>query len=357
MTNKKSTISLYDLGFCPEFEEFKTQLNNLQIARVITEHKERYIVKNENGEYDAELIGNLRYSAQSKLSFPAVGDWVAISAYDDDKALIHSVAERKNTLKRQAIGKDGEEQIIATNIDYAFIVEAINRDFSINRFQRYLTLCFEANIEPILILNKTDLLDDDELKRLINLVKDRLPNIKLFTASCINSIGLDSISELVIAQKTYCFLGSSGVGKSTLINMLSGGEMMKTDGISEITDRGKHTTTHRELIVLKQGGVLIDNPGMREVGITQTKNSLESSFQLISTLADNCRFKDCVHIHEKGCAVLQAVKDDELDVNDYNNYLKIQREQQHFEASQLERKQKGKNLSKMIKQVKNKRTR
>ncbi len=344
-------ISLEDLGFNNSINKS----NPWDLARVTSEHKERYIVKNLNGEFEAEIIGNLRYTANSKLDFPAVGDWVYISVYDKNKALIHGISKRLNTLKRQAIGKESDIQIIATNIDYAFIVESVNRDFNINRFQRYLTICYDANIKPILVLNKIDLIDKGLLNTLKKQIIDRIPDVKLLTTSCDNKQGLDELKGELRKGKTYCFLGSSGVGKSSLINLLSGKEVLQTNQISKAVDRGKHTTTFRSLIVLKEGGILIDNPGMREVGISNAEVGLQSSFQLIAQLSDNCKFKDCSHIHEKGCAVLAALKKGELNIENYNNYIKMKREAEHYESSELERKQKGKNLSKTIRRFNNER--
>ncbi|SMO67080.1 ribosome biogenesis GTPase [Saccharicrinis carchari] len=356
MTDKKYIISLESLGFGPEFEVFKAEIGEQNLARVIAEHKERYIVKNENGEYIAEVIGNLRFSAHSRFDFPSVGDWVSISVYEGGKAFIHRIANRKNALKRQAVGKDGEEQIIAANINYAFVVEAVNRDFNINRFQRFLTICYEADIEPILILNKIDLIGKDKLSELSKLISSRIPNVDLITTSCYDSSGISALREAIQIGKTYCFLGSSGVGKSTLVNRLSGAVMMQTNSVSETSDRGKHTTSHRHLVVLKEGGLLIDNPGMREVGIANAQMGLESSFQHITRLSETCHFKDCAHRHEKGCAVLKALENGEIGKDNYQNYLKMQRETEHFEASELDRKQKGKKLSKLIKHVNNRRT-
>ena len=351
-----NNISLYNLGFNKELETQSQQFEGLTIARVISEHKERYIVKSGAGEYEAEVLGNLRFSAQSRLDFPAVGDWVATSVYDEGKALIHGILNRKNILKRQSAGTSTDQQIIATNIDYAFIVEAVNRDFNINRFERYLTICYDAHIDPVLILNKTDLIDEEQLNTLAIQINNRIPNVKLHTSSCLNSTGLSNIKQLLQTGKTYCFLGSSGVGKSTIINYLHDDALMKTNDISESVDRGKHTTTHRQLIVLKNGGILIDNPGMREVGLTDVDHGLSMSFSNIAELAQLCRFTDCSHEHEEGCAVIQAVKDGELSNESYRNFLKMKREKEHYEDSEADKRRKGKAFAKMVKQVKKHKT-
>ncbi|UOB17025.1 ribosome small subunit-dependent GTPase A [Abyssalbus ytuae] len=353
-TNNKKKTSLYDLGYNPIIDKIRQQkkLEAWEIGRVTAEHKERYSVKNENGEYESEIIGNLRFTVQNRLDFPAVGDWVTISGYDDSKALIHHILYRKNALKRQAVGKKGETQIIATNVDYAFIVEAVNRDFSINRFERYLAICYDANIEPVLILNKIDLLLETELNELVKKVKKRIPKVLLVLTSCNNEKGLLKIQKLIQKGKTYCFLGSSGVGKSSLINLISKNSYMKTGEISYSTDRGKHVTSHRELIVLEQGGILIDNPGMREVGVTDVKKGLENSFELITELSSKCKYKNCSHEHEKGCAVLLALQEGKIDNESYTNYLKMEKERKHFQYTEAEKRQQGKKMSKMIKQYK-----
>ncbi|WP_430931620.1 ribosome small subunit-dependent GTPase A [Saccharicrinis sp. 156] len=341
---------LLDLGYHQTLNY--TINNDLELARVISEHRERYIVKSVSGEFEAEIIGNLRFSVQSRTDLPAVGDWVSISPYDEGKSLIHEVLPRRNILKRQSVGTKSDEQIIATNIDYAFIVEAVNRDFNINRFERYLTICYNANIEPVLILNKTDLIDKDVLQDYKKQIKTRIPNVQLHTTNCVNNSGLMDLKRLLNRGKTYCFLGSSGVGKSTIINYLYQNELMKTMGISESIDRGKHTTTHRQLIVLKDGGVLIDNPGMREVGLTSVEDGLNQSFAGITELAVNCKFTDCTHKNEKGCAVLNAVETGVLSEESYKNYLRMKRESEHYSESEAEKRRKGKKFAKMVKQVK-----
>ncbi len=343
------------LGFSSFFEK---QLNNLnqegwEIARITSEHKDRYTLKNNHGNWDGEIIGNLRFSAQSRGDFPVVGDWVLVSNYDDNKVLIHKIFSRKNVLKRQSVGKESEEQFIAANIDSAFIVESVNRDFNINRFERYITLCYEASIEPVLVLNKSDLIPIEKLEQLQELVKIRIPNVQLITTSCLSEDGISEMRKVISFGKTYCFLGSSGVGKSTLINLICGEEILHTNIIGDATQRGKHTTTHRELILLENGGVLIDNPGMRGVGIANASDGLDKTFYLIKQLAQNCKYNDCTHQYESGCAVKEAVDKGELDSESYQNYLRMLKENQHYQSSEMERKQKGKSLSKHIKQFKN----
>ena len=349
---------LEDLGYTINLENYSVEnkLTNFNVARVITVHKERYIVKNEAGDFEAELIGNLRFTATDKSDFPAVGDWVAISEYDTDKALIHHVYPRTSIIERQAIGTYGAKQIIATNIDVGFIVQAVNRDFNINRLERYVTICNASKVTPIIILTKIDLISETELESKLQNISERIKNVEIVPISNESNTGIDSIKSLIEKGKTYCLLGSSGVGKSTLINSISGKELMKTGAISDSIDRGKHITTHRELIVLENGGIIIDNPGMREVGVTDVADGLEMTFEGITELSNSCRFSDCTHVHEKGCAILDALDNDQLDAESYDNFSRMEREKTFFESSQQDKKRKDKNLGKLIKSAqKNKR--
>jgi ribosome biogenesis GTPase len=318
---------------------------------VISEHKDRFTIKTASKEFDAELIGHLRYTAVDRYDLPAVGDWVSFSEYDEDKALIHSVFPRTSVLERKAVGKQGQVQIIATNIDFGLIIQSVNRDFSINRLERYLTICNASKIAPIIVLSKVDLISSSELEALLRQVISRIANVPVFALSNESQHGIDKLKSELIKGKTYCLLGSSGVGKSTLINSLTGREIMETGEISRSIDRGKHVTSHRELVVL-ENGILIDNPGMREVGITNVANALETTFDEISKFADDCKFKDCSHVSEKGCAVIAALENGELDADAYDNFLKMEKERAFFESTVEEKKKKDKDLGKLIKQFK-----
>jgi ribosome biogenesis GTPase len=350
-------MNLEDLGYNSIIAEYRKDQNleSFLVGRIISEHKERYIVKTDIGEFNAELIGNLRFTAASRYDFPAVGDWVAISEYDEDKALIHCIYPRNSIIERQAVGKFGQKQIIATNIDFGLIVQSVNRDFNINRLERYLTICFASNVEPVIVLSKIDLIDELALKQLLDHIEKRIKNTPVIAISNQLNIGLEKLEALLMKGKTYCLLGSSGVGKSTLLNNLTGEELMNTGEISQSIGRGKHITSHRELIVLEKGGILIDNPGMREVGITDTIHGLETTFDEIITLSQNCKFKDCTHTNEKGCSIIEAVENGEIDSNAYENFQKMERERLYFESSVEEKRKKDKNFGKMIKTIKKQR--
>ncbi|MFY0685661.1 MAG: ribosome small subunit-dependent GTPase A [Cyclobacteriaceae bacterium] len=351
MTNP--TYNIKDLGFDEHLSEYRNDNNlaSFNVGRVILEHKERYVVLTEQGEIDCELIGNLRFTAQNRSDLPVVGDWVALNEYDTNKALIHAVYSRENALERQAVGKNGEKQIIASNIDYGLIVQSVNRDYSINRLERYIIICRAANIEPVIILNKIDVIEQEQLNKILNEVNNRVNGILVLAISNLTGEGIDQVKSLIKVGKTYCLLGSSGVGKSTLINSLTGNSKMKTGAISESIDRGKHITTHRELIVLEGGGVIIDNPGMREVGITDSSSGLEITFDQIYELAEDCKFNDCSHQNEKGCAILAALSNGELNEATYENFMKLEREQAHFSATVHEKRKKDKAFGKMVKRV------
>jgi ribosome biogenesis GTPase / thiamine phosphate phosphatase len=347
-------MKLEDLGYNEKFEKFRVELNidDFESGRVIAEHKERYIVKTVNGEYEAEITGNMRFSAKEREDFPAVGDWVAITTYESDFALIHKIFPRYSIIKRQAVGEFGEVQIIAANIDYAFIVQAVDRDFNVNRLERYLTICNASKVKPVIVLSKTDLIDKLSVNEIIDQTKARINNVPVIAISNETKNGYKTIIEFIEKGKTYCMLGSSGVGKSTLLNNLSGKTIMKTDSISQSTNKGKHVTSHRELIILENGGILIDNPGMREVGIADSTSGLEITFDKIVRLSENCRFKDCTHTTEIGCCVVEALEKGEIDHASYENYLKMEREKAYFESTLEEKRKKDKMFGKMLKNYK-----
>lgn len=349
-------MTYQQLGYNNKLESYRIEenLDSFEVGRVIAEHKERYVVKTPEGEFDSELVGNLRFTAESRSDFPAVGDWVAFSEYDEGKALIHAIFPRHSIIERKAVGKAGEIQIIASNIDYGLIVQAVDRDFNLNRLERYLTICNASNVKPIIILSKIDLISKLELESLNAQISQRIKDVPIISVSK-QSSGYAELEAIIEKGKTYCLLGSSGVGKSTLLNCLSGKQQMKTGEISSSVNKGRHITSHRELIVLDGGGILIDNPGMREVGIADTDGALEITFDTILAYAHNCRYADCTHMHELGCAVLAAVKSGEIDADSYANFQKMEKEKMHFESDLLERKKKDKDFGKMVKQVKKQR--
>lgn len=321
----------------------------MEIGRVISEHKERYIVKMEQVDVEAEIVGTLRYSATRREDFPAVGDWVSVATPTPGTALIHQILPRDSIIARQAVGHFGEIQIIATNIDFALIIQALDRDFNLNRLERYLAICHSSKVQPIILLTKADLITQEKLTETTTKINHRIPNIPVIAISNQTEEGYSTLWNHLEAGKTYCMLGSSGVGKSTLLNHLSGHMVMKTDSISASTNKGRHVTSHRELVELDNGSFLIDNPGMREVGIVDANGGIEKTFDAISELAQECKFKDCTHTCETGCAVLSSVEQGILDKDAYASFLKMAKENAYFESSVAERRKKDKVFGKMLK--------
>lgn len=347
-------MNLEDLGYSEFFEKnwINSTPGNFVLGRVIAEHKERYIVKTPDGEFEAEISGNLRFTARSSEDFPAVGDWVTMTVYDADAAIIHKVLPRYSVIKRQAVGQAGSVQVIAANIDYALLVQAVDRDFNVNRLERYLTICLAADVSPVIVLTKIDLIGETRLNEILDAIRMRIESVPVIPISNETQSGYEAIYKLIEKGKTYCMLGSSGVGKSSLMNKLSGKSLMKTDAISQSTNKGRHVTSHRELIILDNGGILIDNPGMREVGIADSAAGLEISFNKIYDLSKSCKFIDCTHTSEIGCSVLEALKKGEISNASYDNYLKMERENAHFEATVAEKRSKDKSFGKMMKNYK-----
>ena len=347
-------MTLTELGLTNEITTWLRDngLSDFDIGRVTQEHRERYVVSTGDSEYDAEITGNIRFSAASRADFPAVGDWVAITIYDSELAIIHKILPRKSILERQAVGKFGEIQIISTNIDVAFIIQSINNNFSINRLERYLSICYSSNIEPVLVLSKIDLSTEKEVDRAIKELETRDKKIKYILLSNITRQGLDQILDFLQKGKTYCVVGSSGVGKSTLINNLLKKNILKTGNISQSTNKGRHISDHRELFVLENGGIIIDTPGMKELGMIEDPEGIKTTFQNIYDLSLKCKFPDCKHINETGCAVVEALNNGIIDINSFNNYQRLMKEQQRFQVTIAEKRKKDREFGKMLKNYK-----
>jgi len=325
--------------------------SDFKTARVVAQYRGQYKVARENEEFWAEVAGKITYAATSQLDYPIVGDLVNIIELGYGRAVIEGILPRKNILKRKSAGKD-EVQPIAANVDTAFVVQATDRDFNLNRLERYLTIIKAGKINPVIILNKIDLIPKAELEDKIAQLKDRFQNVAVITTSTIDKFGTEKLREAIESGKTYCFVGSSGVGKSSLINNLLGEELLKTKEISTFTKKGKHATTHRELFVLKSGGMVIDNPGMREVGVADAGEAMADVFSDISILARECKFTDCTHNQETGCAVLAALSRGQLSEAQYENYIKLGKEAAHYAMSNLEKRRKDRSFGRMVKTFK-----
>jgi len=324
-----------------------------KIARVIAVNKDNYAIRNETHDVLAELTGKLMYSAESPLDYPAVGDWVYAQYLDDHTfAIIHEILPRKSSLQRKSSGKKIDFQLIATNIDHAFVVQSLDANYNLRRLERYLVMVNEARIHPIVLLSKSDLLSVEELEGKIAQIHKLMPDVEIVAFSNIDTSGLDIVIALLEPKQTYCLLGSSGVGKTTLLNSMLGNTEFEIQAVREKDSKGRHTTTRRQLIVLDNGAMIIDTPGMRELGNISVDSGLSDTFAEIVELAAKCRYADCTHMLEEGCAVLSAVKDKTIEQERYDNYVKMDKESAFNEMSYLEKRQKGKDFGKMIKTAK-----
>ena len=317
-------MNLIDLGWNQDFDDKLSQINlkkDFKAARVAVEYKGMYKLYTERGEFLAEITGKMRYNNQ----FPAVGDWVIIDLQDgQDRAIIHDILPRKSKFSRKAAGSDTREQIVAANIDNVFIVTSLNQDFNLRRLERYLTIAWNSGANPVIVLSKADLCDKPEVKKAE--VETIAFGVPIHIISSLTGEGLNELKDYLNKGKTAALLGSSGVGKSTIINKLLGQEKMEVDEIRFNDGRGKHTTSHRELIVLETGGIVIDTPGMREIQLWDDSEGINESFEDIKAIAKDCRFNDCQHNSEPGCAIKEAIKNGELAAERLESYRKLKRE-------------------------------
>jgi len=348
-------VDIKQYGFDPFFEkEFESFRNSeFEPGRVITENKERYIIASKYGEISGEVTGKFLYDTASSSSFPKTGDWVVISCFQqENKCIIHNVLKRRSHFSRGIAGSKPGIQVIAANIDYLLIVQSFNSDFSINRLERYILMAEEGNCKPVIIMNKSDLTNEE--KNYSDKIKSRIKGIPFISISCETMKGIDDLSNFITKEKTYALVGSSGVGKSTIINKLMNHKVQKTAEVRLSDEKGKHTTTKRELFLLPNGGLVIDSPGMREFSLS--KNEIDSTdlFSEITEFSVNCKFKDCTHSHENGCAVKQAVIDGIIKEEQLAHYFKLKKETDYLESlldknAYLEKKRKEKMFGKVVK--------
>jgi len=345
--------NLPDLGFSDWFSGHAAEIlqPGQHVARVVAVDRNAYIVRDDGQETHAELAGRFRFAIESSPDLPCVGDWVCIQQASPDLAIIHSLLPRASFLRRKRPGKAVDFQMIAANIDVAFVVQSCHYDFNVRRLDRYLVACNDGGIEPIVILTKTDLMTSDEVAEQVLDIKGSGIAARILPVSNTTGDGLDRFRALVEPQKTYCLIGSSGVGKSTLINRLMGRHELETKAVS-VTGEGTHTTSRRQLLVQDNGAMLIDTPGMREFGLLGTSDGLVDSFPEIHGLSLACRFGNCTHTDEPGCAILEAVKNDELSEDRYQSYLKLRKENEYHDMSYVERRHKDRNFGRCIKAYK-----
>lgn len=325
-------------GFADRFAQEATFYEGLYPARVTEQHRDLYKVVSEMGELQAGVSGNFIYRTNDNSDFPAVGDWVMIDRTDDaaGNAVIHHILRRKSVFERKAAGTGNGIQIVAANIDIVFICMSLNADFNLRRIERYLSIAWDSMATPVIVLTKADLCDD--LSRRLAEISKVSVGTDVVVCSSIEENGYEEVRSYVEEGKTIAFIGSSGVGKSTLINRLAGLDVMATREIRGDDDKGRHTTTHRQLILLPDGGIVIDTPGMRELQLDSA--NLSRAFEDVEELAEQCRYRDCSHTSEPGCAVRKAIEEGELPPERLESYRKLQKEAGYegLNSRQLEQK-------------------
>lgn len=332
------------LGWDEHFEREFNAVGNIECCpyRVARVEKETWVLWGSEKPLNGYLTGKLRFNSKESGQLPALGDWVTAKKTDPGSAQIEAVLPRKTTLSRKVAGLITEEQVISANVDYMFIVTAPDQDFSPGRIERYLALVSNSGIKPVLVINKADL--DKDTTMLEELVKGIDETLPLHYTSALSSTGLEGLLPYISSGETVTLVGSSGVGKSSLINALNDSSSLKTGAIREKDQKGRHTTNHREMIVLPQGGIIIDNPGMREIQLWVDNDGIEAAFPDIEELILKCRFRNCSHRSEPGCAVIGAIKRGELPEKRWNNYNKMLRE-----VKFLEERKKKKNTYSQVK--------
>ncbi|OEH92581.1 ribosome small subunit-dependent GTPase A [Bacillus solimangrovi] len=330
--NKLGWSETYNKAF-----ELKNTDETFYVARIVGQGTDLYKIYSVHGESVAKLSGKFYYNVTERSEIPAVGDWVIVKGNHNEAVVIHDLLPRKSHFSRKIPGKTTEEQVVAANIDTVFLVSALNKDFNPRRIERYLTLAWESGANPVIVLNKADLCDDLTLK--LAEVEGIAFGVPIHTISCKTGQGIAQLKSYFSTGQTVALIGSSGVGKSTITNALIGDSHQAVQTIREDDDKGRHTTTSRDLILLEQG-MIIDTPGMRELQLWASDSSLSDAFQDIESLANQCRFRDCQHVNEPHCAVKKAINNGELTQARYESYKKLQKELAFFADPEQYKRQK-----------------
>ena len=335
------TINMKDYGLSDKFLN-ESKMYSLSVGRIISQDKGLYKAVTENGEFKAQVSGKFRYNAINISDYPAVGDFVMMDE-NDGNAVIHQILNRKSAFIRKAAGTSHDDQVVAANVDTVFICMSLNKDFNLRRLERYISIGWDSGAIPVVVLTKSDLCDDIE-SLLIELSDVAIGLDIMITSSLANEY--ENIKKYITYGHTVAFIGSSGVGKTTLINKLLGEEVFETKELRN-DDKGRHTTTKRELILVPDGGVVIDTPGMRELGIESADFS--KAFADIDELSQMCKFNDCTHTKEPGCAVKRAIEDGNLTNKRLESYFKLKKEANYdgLNSKQIETEK----LSRMFKDV------
>ncbi len=347
-------MELEDLGFDGWFRARREEapMPECGVARVTRVDRDRYLVRNEQNEVTAEPAGKFLFHTDAQQDMPCVGDWAYVQYQNDGtRAILHDILPRRSFLRRKTAGERVDYQMIASNVDTAFIIQACDLNFNLRRMDRYIVMAKEGNVEPVVLLSKSDLIDSAERDVKLAEIHAAHAGIRAFAFSNTTSVGVDVVRQLLERGRTYCLIGSSGVGKTTLLNGLLGREEFDTTPVRESDGRGRHTTSYRQLTVLGNRSLLIDTPGMKELGLLTDSESIDDSFEDIHELAKECRFNDCSHTVEAGCAILQAIEKRELDETRYQSYIKLMKEAAFHQMSRLEKRWKDKKFGRMVKAV------